>query len=818
LSFKKLHNASLQVAEFRAKQIEEFLKLTKQQQLARVARANEQAAPALPGYVEAVVEDESEEEEGEADATPADPKPSAPRPKSNFSFDAGEALAWGNLLAACGPENACAFLKRCRETGSRRDLELRLRQMRGAKFRVLVHVPIMTAEAAFASGRGEHTLMASVAHLLPRKPVAVAAAPAIVEDVEPWKKTPWLAFAQQQGWTTEGARLARDPECEVQRKLAIKSAWQVAFPSIRKVFKDFCLHRRLKAADNFLALSEWQERALQDFQACVIDRTQKPFSDQYEQESWAFLDDATQDADKAAAHLVAWHLRATGVSAVILGLLSRVRAQAKAKKAQRPQRKRATWAEREAQHQAAVKQLALPKYLMPKALDTFTKPLEQISSVRLGNLRLAVGQEQLRALNKDVRDFVAFHGGRVAEGPGGVFIPFRANQSQGYCFVKLVSHANAMFLLDHLAEVERRACARSYDTAPLDLDRSRVEPVPHILDRKTGEQRPVLYELAASERKTKAEMEAEKAKAAEARRLGALGKPLTEREKIVAAMNAKLATPSTEVKVLKPVVLGATRKAAAEKIAAEQAAERKAKIEADFPAVLSSCKAVAPTFETSFSAMTAKAKPTIVKVVDATHISENGVVKAFVASPLTEIGKAQEALRELDIQEEKDEARKAQKIRRAARAKRNAKAKATAEAEGKVLEVGWGLEADSEDEAEPCVKFCPRSAAMAPRPFKPEVADPVAAAAARLCLSQIAAREALLAAFTPKVEAPKEAIIVLATAEECEGYDCSRYSALACTDGTPISHGPIFRLSAQEMNYQDALAEADRFLALMGAN
>ena len=54
-------------------------------------------------------------------------------------------------------------------------------------------------------------------------------------------------------------------------------------------------------------------------------------------------------------------------------------------------------------------------------------------------------------------------------------------------------------------------------------------------------------------------------------------------------------------------------------------------------------------------------------------------------------------------------------------------------------------------------------------------------------------------------------------------YDCSRYTALTCTDGTPISHGPIFRVSAQvseptEESYTAALAEADKLWKLMGNN
>jgi hypothetical protein len=688
-----------------------------------------------------------------------------------------------------------------------------MREMKGAKFlQRLPAAATMTVREAMGRGLLKNTLMVA-----PEEAPAVEVEEAVEEleeeAPEPWSMTPWLAYAIQLGHTTESARLARDPECEVQRVSVVAAAWRVLFGNLHQWFKARCIQGRNRAAVRCVNAWDEQERENQYFTDRFFLHLPRYQFEDYDEQSWSRLDSVKVEADQAVERYIAWDLRVSGVSAVLLGLFTRSRARlaaaAAAKKGQ-GKRKRLTTAERDAHHAAAIKQLALPKYLMPKALDTFTKPLELISSVRLGNLRLAVGQEQLRALNKDVRDFVAYHGGRVAEGPGGVFIPFRG-QSQGYCFVKLVSHANAMFLLDHLAEVERRACARSYDTAPLDLDRSRVEPVPHILDRKTGEQRPVLYELAASERKTKAEMEAEKAKAGEARRLAALSKPLTEREKIVAAMNTKMAAPTTELKqVLKPVCLGATRKAAETAAKAAEAAKLKATFQAMFSSALPSAVATtsAPTFELPFAAAAAKPKPVLTKLVDATHISVGGVVKQFVASPLTELGKAQEALRELTVQEEKAAARQAQKARRAARAKRNAAAKAKCVAEGREFDVSWEGEVDSEDEAESCVVLSTRCVATPVRlPVQVIDADAVAVA-----------RELMLAAFKPTVAAPKEAVIVLACAEPEAAYDCSRYTALTCTDGTPISHGPIFRVSATEMSYEAATAEADKLWKLMGNN
>jgi hypothetical protein len=717
-------SASAQTQERRTQELEAFRREfpTLHAQQAAIARATEQARSALG-------------------------------PKSSFS--AGETLAWRNLVRACGGENAIAFVKHTRESCRRRDLELLMREMKGAKF--LPRLPAaatMTVREALSRGLLKNSLM-----VVPEAAPAVEVAEVVEEvEIQPWAMTSFLQTAITNGWTTESARLARDPECEAQRKSVVRAAWQVLFKPLRQWFVERCIKARGRAA--IRCQNAWEEQKQEDqyFTDRFLLKLPRYQFDSYDEQSWSRLDSAKVAVDQATDSFVAWELRVSGVSAVLLASLKRVRANAAAaavaKKGQ-GKRKRMTFAEREAHHQAAMKKtLAMPGYLVPKALDTFSKPIELISSVRLGNLRLAVGQAQLRALNKDIREFVAFHGGRVAEGSGGVFIPFRGNQSQGYAFVKLISHENAQVLLERL----------------------RSEPT--MLDRETNVERPVLAELAAGERKTKAEMEAEKAKAAEARRQAALSKPLTEREKIVAAMNAKMAAPTTELKqVLAPVCLGATRKAAESKAKAEEAAALKATFQAMFSAALPSTVAItsAPTFELSFSGAAAKPKPVLTKLVDATHISVGGVVKQFVASPMTELGRAQEALRELTVTEEKAAARQAQKERRAARAKRNAKAKAKCEAEGRVFDVAWEGEVDSEDESSaPLIQLSERVITMAPvRPSK-----------------------------------AKESVIVLATSEP----------TLTCADGSPLSHGPIFRAPAQEMAYADAMAEANRLWALMGNN
>jgi hypothetical protein len=752
VSFARI-SASARTHEGRAQQIEQFRGLSTQLQNKTIADATAQARSAL----------------------------------GTVDFAPGEALAWSGLVGACGMEEALRFLAHLRKKHPRRELEQRMREKRGAKIQraAAPSKPLVTVEEALRGG-----LLKSSGILCLTAPASAAAAVEDVEELEvapePWPMTPWTAFAIQMSYTSEEARLAGDPECEVQRVSVVAAAWRVLFGNLRQWFKARCIQGRDRAAVR--CVNAWDEQAREDkyFTDRFFLRLPRYQYDDHDEQSWSRLDSVKVEADQAVERYIAWDLRVSGVSAVLLASLKRSRAKlaaaAAAKKGQ-GKRKRLTTAERDAHHAAAIKKLAMPGYLVPKALDTFTKPIEQISSVRLGNLRLAVGQAQLRTLNKDVRDFVAFHGGRVAEGPGGVFIPFRG-QSQGYCFVKLVSHENARALLERLVDE------------------------PTMLDRETNVERPVFAELAASERKSKAEMEAEKAKAGEARRLAALSKPLTEREKIVAAMNAKMAAPTTELKqvALKPVCLGATRKAAEEAAKAAEAAKLKATVAAMFACALPSKVATtsAPTFELSFSGAAAKPKPVLTKLVDATHISVGGVVKQFVASPLTELGKAQEALRELTAQEEKEEARKAQKARRAARAKRNAAAKAKCAAEGREFDVSWEGEVDSEDEAEPVVVLSARCVATPVR-LPVQVIDADACAAAR---------ELMLAAFKPTVK--EEAVLVLATAEPEAPYDCSRYTALTCTDGTPISHGPIFRAPATEMSYAAAEAEADRLWKLMG--
>ncbi len=270
---------------------------------------------------------------------------------------------------------------------------------------------------------------------------------------------------------------------------------------------------------------------------------------------------------------------------------------------------RLTTAEKIAKHNEVVKQL-LPKYLVAKDLDSFTKPVDTISSVRLGNLREARGDAQVRDLNKDIRAFVERNGGHLATGLGTVFIPLNraTRSSQGYCFVKLSSPENARQFLDRVAQ----------------------QMHPMLVDSRTGDEREVFPELAASDRKTKEEMEAERAKA---KRVEATP------DAVSVALKAALRGPGGE---LKPICIAQIKR---EKTSA--AAEAlKAAIAASFPALSNSAAAPAKIYENSFAAMVNKPLPEKIEVIDPFKLKLNGVEYAVACAPTTDLGRAQMALRQ----------------------------------------------------------------------------------------------------------------------------------------------------------------------------
>jgi len=349
---------------------------------------------------------------------------------------------------------------------------------------------------------------------------------------------------------------------------------------------------------------------------------------------------------------------------------------AEAKKAQKRE-KRGNAREREAAERAALAAFrALPDYIAPTAASAYSQPMEQIQTLRLGNLPLASSQEEQRALREAMAAVVTKLGGSVAKERGATFTPLRNRVTAGYGFVKCSSPANAQRVL--------RACEKDEE------GRCFVEMA------LNGVTSLVIVELAASERKSKEQMEAAKAKDA-AERAAAQAKvralmvssirPSTK----VELLEAPAAPAAPEAPALAKVCLGATVKARREAEAAAAAAALKAEVQAMFSAPLGGIvrsAPKAPVFKQSFAASAKKgATAAKLEVVDEFTVKVNGVVKRIEAVEGSELARAQAVIRR-------------QLAEDAARAKKAARDKAYAQWEKDKAETeasGW----DAEEWVEP---------------------------------------------------------------------------------------------------------------------
>jgi hypothetical protein len=350
---------------------------------------------------------------------------------------------------------------------------------------------------------------------------------------------------------------------------------------------------------------------------------------------------------------------------------------AEAKKVQKRE-KRGNAREREAAERAALAAFrALPDYIAPTAASAYSQPMEQIQTLRLGNLPLASSQEEQRALREAMAALVTKLGGSVAKERGATFTPLRNRVTAGYGFVKCSAPANAQRVL--------RACEKDEE------GRCFVEMA------LNGVTSLVIVELAASERKSKEQMEAAKAKDA-AERAAAAAK--------VRALMVSSIRPSTKVELLEAppapapapaapalvkVCLGATVKARREAEAAAAAAALKAEVQAMFSAPLGGVvrsAPKAPVFKQSFAASAKKgATAAKLEVVDEFTVKVNGVVKRIEAVEGSELARAQAVIRR-------------QMAEDAARAKKAARDKAYAQWEKDKAETeasGW----DAEEWVEP---------------------------------------------------------------------------------------------------------------------
>jgi hypothetical protein len=305
----------------------------------------------------------------------------------------------------------------------------------------------------------------------------------------------------------------------------------------------------------------------------------------------------------------------------------------------------------------------LPDYLKAVAPEAYMQPLEVIKSLSFKNLPLAESLPAQAELRQALSQLVERLGGAVAKTRGALFIPTagRGGPTKGFGFVECVSSASAQRVLEAGPTVELE-----------------FQGITSVLS----------VELAASNRKSKEEMEAAKVKAAAERDAG--------RAKVLALMKAEVGPKSTKLELadapdasdatavmLAPVCLGsiaAERKAAA---AVAEAAALKEKVAAMFATSLGTGPAPkARKFKLSFGAAAAKPAAPKVEVVDAFTAKVGGMLIKVEAAAHTELGRAQELMRRMMAKSEAEAKQSARDIMR------SEWEKAKKEAEG----TGWDVE------------------------------------------------------------------------------------------------------------------------------
>jgi len=334
----------------------------------------------------------------------------------------------------------------------------------------------------------------------------------------------------------------------------------------------------------------------------------------------------------------------------------------------------------EAERAAAAAFRALPDHIAATSASAYTQPMEQIRSLNFKNLPLAATLSEQAQLREALGALVARAGASVAKVRGALFVPTqgRGGPTKGFGFVECATAAGAQHVI-------MEAGARG--TLELEFN---------------GVTSQVFVELAASNRQSKEQMEAKKAKDAKEREdaqakcralvLASL-RPATKVE--LASEEPATATATSaaasEAPVLAKVCLGATAKARREAEAAETAAALKAAREAMFN-VMSAVKPVAakaPTFKMSFAASAKKgATAAKMEVLDEFTIKVDGVVKRIEAMEGTDLGRAQAVIR----RQMADDAVKAKKAARDQRRAQWEADKVATEA------TGWDMEEWVEDE------------------------------------------------------------------------------------------------------------------------
>jgi len=304
---------------------------------------------------------------------------------------------------------------------------------------------------------------------------------------------------------------------------------------------------------------------------------------------------------------------------------------AEAKKAQK-KAKRGNAKQRAAQEAAAAAAVrALPDYITATAASAYTQPMEAIRALNFKNLPLATTLAEQAQLREAMSLLVTRAGATVAKVRGALFVPTqgRGGPTRGFGFVECATAAGAQ-------RVIMEAGARG--TLELEFN---------------GVTSQVFVELAASNRQTKDQMEAKKAKDA-AERAAAQAKV---RELMVASIRpstklelvAEVCSEATAAPVLAKVCLGDAVRARKEAEAAAEAAALRAEVQAMFSAPLGGilhAKPKAPQFKQSFAASAKKgAVAAKLEVVDEFTIKVNGVVKRIEAVEGTELARAQAVIR-----------------------------------------------------------------------------------------------------------------------------------------------------------------------------
>jgi hypothetical protein len=510
------------------------------------------------------------------------------------------------FIDTCGKGNATTFLTEYKaSTKSRKDL---------AKALVREACRYATAPAVRLAGPApvDNTItLADIRREREAEEAAAAEALRIATFVPP-ALTPHMTKAYEMGMAAESLRLSADLDdqelLESGRKLAIKFHWRRIFvllaqevTLIHKEHLEQCIDRHVnfqfcfdEADAEYRAL--WLSGVPEDANAAAVLKAKRA----RDTESWSNINALERG-------VVASYRRCQMKALMIAGLHILMRKWWKQAPKTAPRVKkhvRLTTAEKAAATASMIRKLKAneitAKVIVP------IKPVEQIHTIVIKNLP-EVNRVTSRDLNSAIRRLVARYGGEVRTGIGGVYIPMAGHASKGFCFVELVSAENARRTLEAMGvSVELEFGGVVSELAPT---------------------------LALSNRKTKEEMEAEKAKVAAEKRAA------ESVDSVSAAIKTAMRGPGGE---LKPICLAEIKR---EKMsAAEQAL--KDRIAAAFPTLSDAPTAAAKQFEVSFAAAAAKPLPEKVEVIDPFQIKVAGVEYALVAAPTTVIGKAQMALRQ----------------------------------------------------------------------------------------------------------------------------------------------------------------------------